>query len=106
MLLYCENCQRLTDEGACPVCGRKNLREPQPADPCFVCEKQIVWGEMLENELKEHGIPVLLKNQMGAGMAIKVGPMLERVRVYVPFPRWQEAMDIAEDLFAEADQEE
>ena len=105
MLLYCENCRQIVEEPVCPFCGEKKVREPLPNDPCFLCEKQIVWGEMLEDALKEAGIPVLAKNRMGAGMAIKVGLMLERVRLYVPFARYEEAVKIADDLFAEADSE-
>ena len=39
---------------------------------------------------------------MGAGMAIKVGPMLERSRFYVPFDRWESALALTEDLFTPA----
>ena len=43
---------------------------------------------------------------MGAGMAIKVGPMLERSRFYVPFEQLGKAMAIMEDLFSAAEETE
>ena len=36
-------------------------------------------------------------------MAVKVGPMLERTRFYVPFEQLGSAMDIMEDLFSSED---
>ena len=43
---------------------------------------------------------------MGAGMAIKVGPMLERSRFYVPYEQLENAAVIADDLFAPAEEGE
>ena len=46
------------------------------------------------------------KDMMGAGMAIKVGPMLERSRFYVPYEQLENAAAIADDLFAPAEEGE
>ena len=56
--LYCENCQLVFEGDRCPSCGRNRVREPLPNDPCFICEKQIMWGEMLAEALKNNGIDV------------------------------------------------
>jgi len=100
MLLYCENCQVLFEGGRCPVCGSRKVREPFPNDACFLCEKQIAWGEMLKEVLENNGIPVFFKKRLGIGLALKVGPMMESVRIYVPYSCLQEARDIEAGLFA------
>jgi hypothetical protein len=56
--------------------------------------------------LKQNNIPYLKKGVMGAGMAIKVGPMLERSRFYVPFEQLGNAMAIMEDLFSATEETE
>lgn len=106
MLLYCEHCQLAFGSNRCPICRDRNVRQPRSNDPCFLSEKQIIWGEMLEDVLKQNGIPVLMKKKMGAGMALKVGPMLERVELYVPFSRLQDAERIEAELFSETDGDE
>ena len=100
--MYCEKCCRITEEARCPVCGSRKLREPKPKDPCFLTEQDFVSSGILEDMLKQNGIPYLIKNVLGAGLAIKVGPMLERSRFYVSYERLQEAGAIAEDLFSAA----
>ena len=61
---------------------------------------------MLEDVLNQNHIPYLKKDVMGAGMAIKVGPMLERSRFYVPFEQLGSATVLMEDLFSAADETE
>ena len=100
-MLYCEKCQIAFDIICCPVCGGEKARQPRSSDPCFLVEKEILWGELLEEALKNNGIPVLVKKRMGIGMALKVGPLLERVQIYVPFSRLEDSKDIVHDLFSE-----
>ena len=50
--------------------------------------------------LTQYNISFMIKNVLGAGMALKVGPMAERVRVYIPYKHYQSAKDIADTLFA------
>jgi len=104
VILYCEKCQFTFEGKQCPSCGRKKVREPLPDDLCFLCEKQITWVEMLQETLKNNGIPVIIKKRMGIGMALKVGPLLERVKIYVPFSCLQDSRIIANELFSEADE--
>ena len=41
---------------------------------------------------------------MGAGLAIKVGPMLDRSRFYVAYEQLENAGTIVEDLFTAPDE--
>ncbi|MBQ7475436.1 MAG: hypothetical protein IJS78_05895 [Clostridia bacterium] len=106
MTLYCGNCYILFDGKRCPVCGRKSARGPEPDDPCFLTEKEQLWGEMLADVLKQNGIPFIGKNVLGAGLSLKTGPMRERIRFYVPYGRLTEAGDIVEGLFSAPVEEE
>ena len=103
MSRYCENCQLVYDGDRCPACGSKKGREPRETDSCFLCEKQILWGEVLEDALKQNGIPVVFRKRLGIGLALKVGPMMEWVKVYVPYARLEESRAIVETLFESGD---
>ena len=98
--MYCERCSIIFEENRCPVCGSQNVRSPMPDDICFLIEQKIIWAEMLEDVLKQNDIPCLTKNVLGAGLALKVGPMSERVRFYVPYSHLQNAKDIADEMFS------
>ncbi len=68
---------------------------------CFLTEKEALWAGMLSDVLKKEGVPFITKNALGAGMALKVGPMSERVRFYVPESRLEDAENIVAGLFSE-----
>ncbi|MBP1587090.1 MAG: hypothetical protein ILO53_01645 [Clostridia bacterium] len=101
MALYCENCQILVEAKRCPGCGSKKVREPLPNDACYLCEKQIAWGEMLREVLENNGIPTFFKKRLGIGIALRVGPMMESVRIFVPYSCLEEASEIEAGLFSE-----
>lgn len=42
------------------------------------------YSEMLSDLLRQHGIVYTTQGSLGAGMALKVGPGLERTQFYVP----------------------
>lgn len=98
--MYCEKCSRIIETDRCPVCKSRKIREPEAKDPCYLTEQDYISSGILEDVLKQNNIPYLKKDVMGAGMAIKVGPMLERSRFYVPFEQWSSAMEIMESLFS------
>ena len=102
--MYCEKCNRITEGDRCPVCRSRKMREPEAKDPCYLTEQDYVSSGILEDVLKQNNIPYLKKDVMGAGMAIKVGPMLERSRFYVPFEQLSSAMAITEDLLSAAEE--
>ena len=103
--MYCEKCCRIIDDTRCPVCRNSRVRDPEPRDPCFLTEQDYVSSGILRDMLKQNSIPFLVRDVMGAGMAIKVGPMLERSRFYVSWEQYQDAVSIVEDLFSPADGE-
>ena len=98
--MYCEKCKRIIEAERCPVCKSRKVREPESKDPCFLTEQEYINSGILEDILKQNGIPFLKKDVMGAGLAIKVGPMLERSRFYVPYERLEEAESLVDDLFS------
>lgn len=100
MYHYCETCRMAWNTGDCPMCGREMLREIRPEDPCYLTETEWIWGEMLEDVLKQNGIPFLRKDVMGAGLSARIGLTRERVRFYVPFEEMPPASRIVRDLFA------
>ena len=96
--MYCENCSRITEEAVCPACGNRKLRSPGLTDPCFLTEQDFIFSGILEDVLKQKEIPFLKKSVLGAGVAIKVGPMLDRNRFFVPFGKLQEAIEVVDEL--------
>lgn len=98
--MYCEKCSICFEADYCPACGSKNIRTPQPGDMCFLTEKELLWSEMLEDVLRQNNVPFLTKKALGIGMALKVGPMRESVRFYVPYSYLQEVQIIIESLFS------
>ena len=98
--MYCEKCKRIVETNICPACGSKKIREPETGDLCFLTEQDYVSSGILEDVLKQSGIPFLKKNVLGAGIAVRVGPMLDRSRFYVAYDLLPKAQELAEDLFA------
>jgi toxin ParE1/3/4 len=101
--MYCEKCSRIIDADRCPFCKSRRVREPEAKDPCYLTEQDYISSGILEDLLKQNAIPYLKKDVMGAGMAIKVGPMLERSKFYVPFERLSDAVGVMDNLFSSAD---
>ena len=99
-MLYCARCMRLCEGPLCPVCRKSDLRQPEAKDVCFLTERGQIWGSILEDNLNDCRIPFLKKEVLGAGLAIKVGPMLDRSRFYVRYPQLDSARAVMEDLFA------
>lgn len=101
--MYCEKCCRIFDGDRCPHCKRSRVREPEPKDPCFLTEQDYLPTSILEDVLNQNGIPFLKKGVMGAGLAIKAGPVMERTRFYVSYDRLEQAMAVVEELFSVED---
>lgn len=97
--MYCEKCRVLLDGQTCPICGNEKLRQPMADDLCFLVEKEQIWSGMLADILEQNKIPFLTKNRLGVGMALKVGPHMERVLFYVPYSHIQHAKDLVGELF-------
>ncbi len=100
--MYCQKCRLLFDGATCPSCGKaKHAREPRPEDPCFLIERGQPWSGMLADVLKQHGIPSLTSGRVGAGLATRVGTMLESSRFYVRCDDFERANALVDELFGE-----
>ena len=97
---YCERCRAVFEaDGRCPKCGSKQVRAPLPEDLCFLTQTDPMFGGMLKDVLEQNRIPVLPSSAMGAGMALKVGPMFDQIRFYVPYAHLSAASELVEALF-------
>ena len=100
MKKYCEVCSIPFEGDRCPSCGRKSKRDLSPEDLCFLYETEIIWSELVADALKDNDIPFLEKNVLGAALALKIGPLRERVRFFVYYRQLEEAKTIIEELFS------
>lgn len=98
--MYCPNCYILANGTHCPVCGSKKLRVPNQDDYCFLVEKELIWATVLEDLLKDNGLPFVIRNTLGAGLAAKIGPALERKRFFVPFQHYTRAKELEMEFFS------
>ena len=105
MTQYCNRCCLPFDGECCPVCGRKNAKQIGPNDLCFLTEKEQLWSGMLADVLNQQKIPFVQKNVFGAGMAMKIGLMNERIRFYVFYGHLAEAKIIVDELFSPLSEE-
>ena len=104
--MYCEKCRRIIQEDQCPFCKKSIVREPDPEDLCLLTELDYISSGILEDLLKQNNIPYLKKDVMGAGMAIRVGPMFEMSRFYVSYDQLGGAQEVIGNLFPPADETE
>ena len=100
--MYCEKCCRIIETGRCPFCKRSVVRDPEPKDACFLTEQDYFTASILEDLLKQNSIPFLTKGVLGAGLAIEVGPMRDRIRFYVPFDHLESAAGVTDELLSGA----
>jgi len=103
--MYCEKCCHIIDADRCPFCRSRKIREPEPKDPCFLTEQDYLIAGIVEDLLQQNSIPFLKKSVMGAGLAVKVGPMLDRIRFYVPFDQLDKAGAVVDDCFSDPQEE-
>ena len=102
--MYCEKCKRVFDgAGRCPHCGSRRTRPPLPEDLCFLTETDPMFGGMLRDVLAQGRIPAVASSAMGAGMALKVGPMFDQTRFYVPCEYLPAAKELVASLFQAPD---
>lgn len=100
--MYCPDCRRMLPEEFCPRCLRPT-RAPLPEDECLLTETAALWRSVLMDVLTQAGIPCRTVPASGAAAALRMGPLAEGYRFYVPVARLEEARQLAEDLFAPAD---
>jgi len=66
----------------------------------LLVEKEAVWAEMLMEMLKNNNIPCISSPARGAGLVIRAG-VQERLKVYVPAAKLQDASDLLQAFFPE-----
>ena len=98
MMVYCEKCKLLFSSSHCPGCNCKTDRKPESDDLCLLVEQPQLWGDMLKDVLTQNDIPTFTQSVIGAGMAIKTGPLSERIKFYVPFSHYKKARQIVEEV--------
>ena len=54
---------------------------------------------MLTDVLQQHGIPFIKESSLGAGLALKMGTLSEKIRFFVPKTSLTTAADLVEELF-------
>lgn len=104
--MYCEKCFVVYESERCPICGSRRGRESAPDDFCLLTEKDVFWGGMLEDVLKQNGIPYFTKHMWGAGMTVRMGYLLENVSFFVPMSQLSQARQLVEELFSEKETDE
>ncbi|MBQ2957733.1 MAG: DUF2007 domain-containing protein [Clostridia bacterium] len=97
--MYCAKCQRIIPIRSCPECGSLRVREAAADDVCYLTEQIQIWAEMLEDVLRQNGIPFMVRRTLGAGLSMSVGAMLECHRIFVPFAELDRALSIVAELF-------
>ncbi len=99
MTQYCENCMRLVAGGRCPRCGTRKLREPAAGDFCLVAEVPYMQAEMLKELYADNGVPCTSRSALGAAITVELGVNVGRVRLYVPYARFDEAKELYDAFF-------
>lgn len=70
-------------------------QETRAEDWVFLTETGYPYAAMLSDLLSQSGIPFVTRDRMGAGMALKVGPLSERTRFYVPPSHYRSAAELS-----------
>ncbi len=96
---YCTDCKQLVEGPTCPHCGCRKLRAPLDADFCMVAELGFAESEMLKELYADNSIPCTERSIYGAGITVKLGVNLDRIRLYVPYNRYEEALQLKEAFF-------
>ena len=90
LTMFCSNCNLLTSHST-------------DLDFCFLCEKETIWSAPLSDILNDNHIPFVTRNVLGAGLAAKMGPALERIRFYVPYLQLETAQKLELEFFSAED---
>ncbi|NLA71683.1 MAG: hypothetical protein GX850_04585 [Clostridiaceae bacterium] len=77
---------------------RDSDQAPPAYDPVFLISSPLVWSAHVESYLQERDIPFLKRGQMGAGLAIELGPVNEIYDYYVPREALEQALADLDEL--------
>ncbi len=104
--MYCESCHRLVEGDRCPLCGKKCKRDVEADDLILVRSAGQIWADMFCDVLQQNEIPYYKQSDIGAGMAMLTGLQMESFSIFVPYCRYEEAKEISDALFSQAEEEE
>jgi hypothetical protein len=90
---------KLVDGEVCPRCRNRKLRTPEAGDFCLVAEIPYVQAEMLKEVYGDNGIPCTSRSALGAAITVELGVNVGRVRLYVPYARFDEAKELYDAFF-------
>lgn len=97
--MYCEKCRHVFEGERCPNCRKGRVRPVRSDDACYLTERSSPWNGMLEDVLRQEGIPFVTSGRLGAGLSTYVGPVLEITRFYVRWTDLAKAQEIVNGLF-------
>ena len=81
----------------CAVCGKKNLREVQPEDFCFLRALEADKAAYFEENLKRENIPVAT---LGVGLDLRTRTS-GAFKIFIPYRCFDRAKEIYSLLFEE-----
>jgi len=97
---YCNKCRVLFEDDHCPHCDNPYVWPPEGDDYCLLAEKEFPWWEVLEQALKDAGIPVAVNSAVvGAWMTVQLGRRFELGRLFVPYSQLEQARQIEAEMF-------
>ena len=90
---FCKNCNNLSPDKYCQICGNSQVEEVAPDDFCFLTDCDNFWGDTLKetltlNEIEFVAIP------FGDGTRSKFALKLDRYKFFIAFKHYQKALDI------------
>ena len=96
---YCPRCRRLCAD-ICPGCGRtRGLRPPEPTDPVRLIAADFMQAMLIEPVLEQNGVAYAKAGQMGEGLKLCAGPMMETFTFYVAFSAYERSRSLLEEIF-------
>lgn len=95
---YCENCHLVFPGIECPNCHSAYVRLPEPEDYCMLDTLDSPWFEMLQDLLKDNGIPCVVSPAKANTMSLYFGQSRAVSSLYVPYSRLEEAQQLQKAL--------
>ena len=92
---FCENCNHLTEDTRCTICGKKKLRAVQDNDFCYFTTLPVNDAAIFEATLKEAEIPVASLDVPGLGRVRLSG----QFKIFLPFGYFGQAKEIYQNIF-------
>ncbi|MGN0808055.1 MAG: hypothetical protein ACI4MN_06395 [Candidatus Coproplasma sp.] len=98
-MLYCENCNRLTEGKICQYCGNKKLRDVTDDDFCYFTKMDTYDFEMIEYTLNDNGIDVIGVPFYPYGVSYASAGRAHGRKVYVRHKDLEKAKNIFQTIF-------